>query len=188
MDCFGHLCRHDYAVRPGVLSLCRLSFTCHSCFFVLPVCAGGIYHVSSADPAWQREERIVRPNSTADGIALVLAAVLFFLLGSSCADSRFRNMHHLLSLFRPLWVYHQCMVGNTCLILGWACLFAIVMRSPVFHLHFYGYLFVLFRGAYVASGIYLFVGLLVLHKADKLRLFFSALAYCVGCGVLSGRK
>ena len=63
--------------------------------------------------------------------------------------------------------------------MGWACLSCRRYASVFIFLTFTAIFLSFSRGAYVASGIYLVGSLLVMHKADKLRIVLSALAALV---------
>lgn len=71
------------------------------------------------------------------------------------------------------------MVGNTLAYFGMGVSFVPALCVSLHLLDIYGYLLSFSRGAYVASGIYLVGSLLVMHKADKLRIVLSALAALV---------
>ena len=130
--------------------------------------------------SWQPAERIVRSGSDVlTGIALVLAVLSFFVFRKSVLEVGFEDTYHFRFLFRPLGYVTNVWSEILLLILGWACLSCRRYASVFIFLTFTAIFLSFSRGAYVASGIYLVGSLLVMHKADKLRIVLSALAALV---------
>lgn len=127
--------------------------------------------------AWQPAERIVRSGSDVlMGIAVVLAILSFFVFRSSVLGVGFEDTYHFRFLFRPLGYITNVWSEILLLILGWTCLsrrrYAMVLVILTFTAIFLSFS----RGAYIASGIFLIGSMAVMHKADKFRVLFSALA------------
>lgn len=127
--------------------------------------------------AWQPAERIVRSGSDVlMGIAVVLAILSFFVFRSSVLGVGFEDTYHFRFLFRPLGYITNVGSEILLLILGWTCLsrrrYAMVLVILTFTAIFLSFS----RGAYIASGIFLIGSMAVMHKADKFRVLFSALA------------
>mgnify|MGYP002449640902 FL=1 len=110
------------------------------------------------------------------GIAVVLAILSFFVFRSSVLGVGFEDTYHFRFLFRPLGYITNVWSEILLLILGWTCLsrrrYAMVLVILTFTAIFLSFS----RGAYIASGIFLIGSMAVMHKADKFRVLFSALA------------
>lgn len=133
---------------------------------------------------WQPAEHIFRLCSDVlMGIALVLAVLSFFVFRTSVLEVGFGDTYHFRFLFRPLGYITNVWSEILLLILGWACLMCRRYAVILIFLSFTAIFLSFSRGAYIASGIYLVGCLLLMPKADKFKIWLSALVSLVLVGI-----
>lgn len=179
MDCHRH--------RIGIITLYDIA-TCFYADCPIPAIRVSVYSLYSLVGywvcrrllTWQPAWRIVKTGSVIlMGVALLFAILSFFVFRKSVLGADFEDTYHFRFLFHPLGYITNVWSEILLLILGWGCLVRQRYTGVFAFLCVTAILLSFSRGAYIASGIYLTSYLLLMPKADKLKVLPPALAAMV---------
>lgn len=143
-----------------------------------------VYWVGRRLFTWQSTMHFIRIGSLIImSVAIVLAILSFFIFRKSVLGVGFEDTYHFRFLFRPLGYITNIWSEILLLMLGWGCLLRKRYAIVFIFLSFTALLLSFSRGAYIASGIYLVGCLLIMDKANKIKILLPALVAIVWVGI-----